>query len=476
MAQRSLHPLISFLLLFISTISYSQDYLVSATFLGNNPKQTLQTLAPFPLSYDVSFYKITYNTTDVDGTPTIASGMIVLPLVSSVTSMPMLAYCHGTVLLDDDVPSRNNSEAFIGKLFAADGYAVVMPDYLGFGDHPGLHPYIHANSEATSTVDALRALKEYLEDDDNLNYNDETYLTGYSQGGHAAMAAYKYIQDNNLYNELNVKAATPCSGPYQMSGVQAQDILSSAPYSTPGYVVYLLFSYELAYGNIYNSYSDILQSPYDSIIPPLFDGTHDMGEVNNVLPNVIDSFLTSSFLTSFRSDSVAKAHPLWQALMDNDNYDWNPQRPLRMYYCTQDEQVFFQNSLQAETAMNNNGAADVESIESGALNHGACVFPAVTNAANFMRNLRSDPSAVPESIASSNQVVALYPNPANTTLDIFTRQQPSQVTIYSLTGKVMAELSGKQNSISVQEFDPGVYIVAFQFDKDMIYKRLIVEN
>jgi hypothetical protein len=450
--------------------------LINSTFLGTANRAAFQLLSPLPLEYDADYYKITYNTIDVDGSATIASGMLVVPKVSTETQLPLLAYCHGTVLLDDDVPSRDNVESSLGKIFACDGYAVVMPDYLGLGDHPGVHPYVHAASEATATVDAMRAAKEFMDSEDFLLFNDEVFITGYSQGGHGAMATYKYIQDNNLYDEFNIIGATPCSGPYQMSGVQAQDLLSGEPYSSPGYVVYLLMSYQLAYGNIYNAYSDILQSPYDVIVPPLFDGTHEMFEVNAVLPSEIDSFLNPTFLNAFRADSINKTHPLWQALKDNDNYDWNPERPLRMYYCTADEQVFHENSLEALEAMSLNGAPNTKAVNSGALDHSGCVFPAVSNAAMFMDSLRSTPSSVPEVIAKSLEIASVYPNPARQFVGIYCKQKPSSITIYSLTGKVMQSLNGKLHKLNISSYEPGVYIVSFQFDNDVLYERLIIED
>ena len=71
-------------------------------------------------------------------------------------------------------------------------------------------------------------------------------------------------------------AAAPMSGPYNVSGVQAQTIIADQPYSTPGYLPYVVMGRQEAYGNIYNSLSEIFKSPYDTLLPDLFDGTHGM--------------------------------------------------------------------------------------------------------------------------------------------------------------------------------------------------------
>ena len=72
-----------------------------------------------------------------------------------------------------------------------------MPDYIGMGESPGLHPYCHGASEAT-TIDMIRAVRE-AESLDMIPGmtadNGEMFVTGYSQGGHAAMATHKYVEE-----------------------------------------------------------------------------------------------------------------------------------------------------------------------------------------------------------------------------------------------------------------------------------------
>ena len=108
---------------------------------------------------------------------------------------------------------------------------MLMPDYIGMGESPGLHPYCHGESEATATRDMIRAARAFIADSLQMIDNGELFLTGYSQGGHAAMAAHKYFEDNNLLAEFNVLGSAPCSGPYEMSGAMADTILSPYPYS-----------------------------------------------------------------------------------------------------------------------------------------------------------------------------------------------------------------------------------------------------
>ena len=192
----------SFALLFSSLIlgtSFGQNF-ISSTFINTIEPSVLTVVSGLPLTYSVDTYKIVYETTDVDGSATIASGAFCIPVSPECQGFPIAVYEHGTSLRKVDVPSEDIQETYIGRIFAAGGYQVVMPDYLGMGESPGLHPYCHGESEATATLDMIRAVREAqllgeipgMEPD-----NGELFLTGYSQGGHAAMATHKYIEENN---------------------------------------------------------------------------------------------------------------------------------------------------------------------------------------------------------------------------------------------------------------------------------------
>jgi alpha/beta superfamily hydrolase len=409
-------------------------------------------------------YKMIYNTVDAQGDPTIASGAFLVPTNTTCLDFPVAVYHHGTSLRKTDVPSYNVQETLIGKVFAAGGYFTCMPDYIGMGESPGLHPYVHGESEATASIDMIRAAREFISDSLSMIDNGEVFLTGYSQGGHACMATHKYINDNNMSNEFDVIASAPCSGPYVLSITMADSLTSLTPYSNPGYIVYLLASYELVYGNIFNSWSDVLKSPYDTIVPPFFDGnntTLGMGQLNSLIPQVMDSLIVDSVLTNFINDSVNKTHPLWVALLANDNYDWTPQEPVNMYYCTADEQVAYTNSLVADSVMNLNGAPYVQSINSGSgLNHNACVFPALSTALNWFQSIK-DPCSASSDMQFGKTPIKLYPNPIN---DEFKLEVPEagQLSIYSTDGKlVFQQHISTKSVVYTNGWLSGLYLIKF---------------
>ena len=456
-------------------LCYSQ-YLVSSTFVNTMSQISLNSLTGLALQYDVDMYKMIYNTTDVNGQPTIASGAFLVPSNPNCIDFPFSVYMHGTSLKKSNVPSNNNQEAVIGKVFSAGGYFTCMPDYIGMGQSPGLHPYIHAESEAKSAVDMVRAAREFISNTLMMVDNGELFITGYSQGGHACMATQKYIEDNNLQAEFNVVASAPCSGPYALSITMADSITSMTPYSNPGYITYMLASYQLVYGNIFNSWSEILKSPYDTIVPPFFSGTNDsldMGQLNALLPSVVDSLIVDSVLNNFINDSVNKTHPLWQALLANDNYDWTPQKPVRMYYCTADEQVAYTNALLADSVMNANGAASVLSINSGnGLNHNDCVIPALSSAFDWFQSLKTGCTTDISSNTLESKIT-IYPNPSSESLNVH-YSGISNLKIYSIDGKLMYEKQMDSRAIiDVVDWDSGIYLLEIIQEKFSIRQYFI---
>src|SRR5690554_557773 len=98
-------------LLLISCMAFSQQ-LVSITPMSSYSLTTVQAYTSIwsPNSADlnpVESYKVTYNTTDVHGNPTIASGAVYIPTLTNCEYAPILAYEHGTEFNRNSVPSTN---------------------------------------------------------------------------------------------------------------------------------------------------------------------------------------------------------------------------------------------------------------------------------------------------------------------------------------------------------------------------------
>jgi hypothetical protein len=421
------------------------------------------------LDYTVEQYQVLYETIDPQGQPTQASGVMSIPINSSC-NLALASYEHGTMSKRSDAPSMGlNGEGVIPLTMASEGYIGLAPDYLGLGlDNTRLHPYMHAASEASASIDLIRAAKSYCAAND-IPLNGQLFIMGYSQGGHAAMATHREIQ---LYHsdEMVVTASSPMAGPHDVSGVQAGVLISDQPYPAPAYAPYVLMSYRSVYPDLAAfSFEDIFIDELEDIIPNLLDGNHGLGEIEAMLPTSVprDMFEPALF-ADFESDPN---HPLWLALRDNDLLDWVPTSPIRMIHCGADMHVPVGNSEVALETFVAQGA-DPELIEfinpNDAWDHGACAAIAIVSGKSYFDSyLLGCEEVVGLESASGNTayIMEVYPNPIAQTATIrFNNPESEQFTgeIIDLNGKVvqtLAPTSASEINFSRQQLAGGLYFV-----------------
>ncbi len=335
---------------------------VSSTAIGSFSASQLATLLalnniPITPTYGVTIFSVKYHTVTADGAPTIASGALVLPQAPAV-ALPLLSLQHGTVILTNDVASGMSGEIMLGAAWASVGYATSMPDYLGLGDNQALHPYVHARSEASAVIDMLRAARllctQYA-----ANLNGKLFLAGYSQGGHATMAAHREIE-GSYATEFMITASAPMAGPYDLSGATMTALLqANQPYTSPWYAPYVVLSYNSVY-RLYPDLSQILLQPYATTLPPLFDGQHPGNQINDAMPVIPSQIFRPDFLQDFSTNS---SNPFRLALQRNDLYNWRPIAAMRLFHCAGDTTVPYANSVVALNTFQANGATQVQLID-----------------------------------------------------------------------------------------------------------------
>ena len=339
---------------------------------------------PLQARYGVDLYRILYRTVDAEGEEATASGTLAVPRRDGPS--PLLSYQHGTLIEKDRAPSQSGPDV-IALSLSADGYLTAVPDYLGLGASPGLHPYLHAASLATSIVDFLRATRRFAERE-GIALNGQLFLTGYSEGGYATMAAHRAIQEAYA-GEFDVTATAPLAGPYDLSGSTVDLFLEKEPYPSPFYLPFLVFAYDDVYG-LFDSPAKVFAEPYADTLAALVDGQHTSSEINAVMPPVPQEALRPDFLEAFASDPE---HPLRQALRANDVYDWTPQAPLRMLHCVGDDQVPFANAEVALASFEERGAPDVSLVPLEEGGHVACAGPALILGKLWLDGFRTDVGA-----------------------------------------------------------------------------------
>ncbi|MCI4671487.1 MAG: T9SS type A sorting domain-containing protein [Bacteroidia bacterium] len=495
--------LLSFSFLSASAQNGNRGQLLSFLRLDSLDQQEIQNLysgfglPPFlaPITYSLEVYKVSYLTPAAKGDSlTTASGLVIIPISDSLC-FPIFNYNHGTSFYGDEVSSLG-FEWFLGVPFATGGYIMAMPDYLGYGDTPKDHPhcYIHAKTEASATIDMIRATRS-LCDLFGVGLNDQLFLGGYSQGGHTTLATQREME-KNFPNEFKITAVASGSGPYDISNTSRQRLLEERPTSS-FFLAFIMTSYQFVYENLWNIPSDVFVAPYDSIVPIFFDRNTSVLP-NPMWPDTALRMLKPSFINALRNDSL---HPANVALRDNDLLNWTPRAELRMYYCEADEVVPFQNALVALSGFVSRGATDVSAISiNQTLGHTDCTFPTMLTIKSWFdskyKNCRipfliQDTSSLNSELEIFTslgekerliQEISLFPNPAQNYISVDTPEglRVDGLEVWSADGKIIQEIRSKFQAgiqrISLDAYSSGVYWLNVKTQERSTFLPFVVNN
>jgi acetyl esterase/lipase len=333
------------------------------------------------VQFGVEAYRITYGTIDTEGRPTTASGLVAWPR-DRQGRLHLVSWMHGTIVYRHEVASENQEsvDRAAAFLFAAAGYVVSAPDYLGLGAGPGFHPYDHFESATTAAVDALRATHTLVGRGPR-QLDPRVLVSGSSQGGPSAMALGKSLQ-NGGDAELELGALAPISGPYDVSGTFSTALTGQINLATT-YLAYLVVAWNRLH-TLYASPVDAFRAPYHQTVETLFDGAHPPEEVLGQLPATLDELFTPQFLAGLRNPAGA----LRQALEEADaTCDWRPSVPVRLYGSSGDRDVPIANASRCQLRLRAQGV-EADLVDLGEAEHGASValgLPRVLELFNALR-------------------------------------------------------------------------------------------
>lgn len=321
-----------FFVLWFATLAHQAsagEYLVNYVYQGEFSKETAEQvlkkvppLDSFTAQHNLSLYKITYKTPAPDGSQTTASGLVAMP-TEPTEPVAMVSYQHGTRFDRNDVPSRNNEKnhMYIAAFASSAGFMTVMPDYLGLGDSPlPLHPYVQAETLASSSVNMLLAAKE-LAAVVNYPISEKLFLAGYSEGGFATMVMFELLAKD--YPQLPVSAVAAGSAPYDWYETMDFVLLKPGARAT-AYGAYFFYSMQ-TYTHYWDGFAEIFVAPYDTLIPQLFDGFHTTADILKALPADPQMILQPSFIQAILTGSDSHT----TTLIENFNhYAFTPTAPL----------------------------------------------------------------------------------------------------------------------------------------------------
>ncbi len=331
----------------------------------------------------ITFHYMEYNTIGGANEPTNATGGIMVPTGTDAACSgprPILLYGHGTTIDKNfNMASPATAEAgLIAAMYAAQGWIVVAPNYAGYdASRLPYHPYLNAEQQSSDMVDALRAAKKALPNA-GVAASDKLFISGYSQGGHVAMATAKAIQEKYA-SEFRVTALGGMSGPYSMLKFSQTIFAGGVNLGASVFSPLLYTSWQKSYGNLYSTPADVYEAPYATGIETLLPSTtlnfttvFTSGRLPTKLfasnPLVTgDANLDALFAAGIGTPNLIKQsyrqavlsnpnHPALAAAARNDLTGWTPSRPVAMCLGAQDPTVFASNTTDAATGFATRGA------------------------------------------------------------------------------------------------------------------------
>ena len=309
-------------------------------------------------SHTVERYKVTYKTIFINEEITV-SGLLLMP--KDVTIEKAICYTHGTIIANDDAPSvgKGTISKTVLPAFAAIAKAVVFaPDYIGYGaskNEP--HPYEHMASLGKTTLDMIEVMGDYVRnklDKDAL----PLYLTGYSEGGYAAVAVHKLYEETDNKREgtkvFTLTRTIAGSGAYDKLGF-ADTLLNKRWDQGLNFLPYYYWVLH-AYKSIYNwseSHADLFSPDVKSKAEKI---NYNPRRFIETYKGTNPPWKPSTFFSdSFRKGVNNRNHAIHAAFKENTIISWAPEAKLTLVYGLKDDFVFPLNSINAFNSMKARG-------------------------------------------------------------------------------------------------------------------------
>lgn len=297
---------------------------------------------------NISYYRLEYSTIYLDQ-PINSRGLLIIP--EGISFPELIVYMHGThPPLNFSVANKQSPSIYDGSgndwtnlsflevrnialALASSGYAVFMPDYIGYGiTSDKEHPYIYYPELFESNIDGILAALDCMEE---LGYgeNRNIFLAGWSQGAGASLSAHKYIEER--YNDqLTVLASSSLAGPYNFVAFLT-DVLQRKDYECEIMHMVCWAAYTL------NKFSE-LKRPTDQIFTyPVYDQVSAIRPPSKVPAKVFNSYLVSNILNCNDLE-------FWKIVEGNSFYKgWRPIGKVFLHHGDADNTVPYYNSIHA---------------------------------------------------------------------------------------------------------------------------------
>lgn len=292
-------------------------------------------------------FPVAYWSQSPQGDSLLVSGRVYLP--KNRTLNGIIIANHYTMTSDVEVPSNMLSMEMV---YLTKGYAVIMPDYVGYGlSNYKLHPYLHWRSAAQTAIDLLDCMPDVL-DYYGYSYTTDVIVTGYSQGAAVALGVTRMIEENRAkgIDHWSVRKLYAGAGPYDPAGTYLYSLERDEmgiPAAIPLIVLGLGDAYNLDF-SMNDFFLDPLLSNYEDWV---VSKKHTVTEINQWMGSTVMSELMTE--KALQLDSPI-AETLYEVLRINSNVGYNLLSPAYFLHSLEDEVVPLLNSTNLREQMPNN--------------------------------------------------------------------------------------------------------------------------
>lgn len=317
-----------------------------------------------PATNAVRLYRVTYPSVipEQGNRPITATGLVAVPEVDA-KSLPLVSYQHGTVYLNDEVPSspeQSPETQLMIAQFAGQGYLLIGADYFGLGGSREPEGYMVKASQQQATSDMLVAGRAVMT---AMGLSDTgLHLAGWSQGGFVTMAMLEKLERDGVA----VKAAATASAPLDVFAA-LNGFLSFPRPNDAVWVNSLFILSAFAFENYYAvpglARSLFTDDTYDTLAKAYRREKIDVAAIPTDLKKLIrpEYFDPQFFAASAYGRLIAATSA----------YRWVIETPVRNYYGEADEAITVGVARMAATyqAAMGTGNATVEAVSTGDTSH-----------------------------------------------------------------------------------------------------------
>ena len=300
----------------------------------------MQNLVDFACARHVIELSGIYESVDVDGNPITLSGKVLLPADGKVKRCILVS--HYTIASNAEAPS--NTFPLEGLLVRL-GYAVIVPDYIGYGVTSHMvHPYLVMGVTARNVLDMYKAVIPFLEKAGCKPQYDDIYLMGYSQGGATTMAVQHLIEHHD--EDVKIRRVFAGGGPYDVKATYDRFVetdTASYPCAVP------IMMQGMVVGNKLDLDMSELMAPfvYDNLDKWVNSKRYTASQINEM----IGTNVTHELLTPKGMDRTStEISEMYKAMTNNSilSYSWTPKAPVFIMHSIDDETVPYDNAIRAK--------------------------------------------------------------------------------------------------------------------------------